>query len=94
MSICGGIGRRARLKIWCPQGLKGSSPFRCTKDNQKIFGCLFFTFTSLVKDYKLYSYNHRLRLFYVDKKTPASVLQVLSVPTGCFIMTKLFYHVL
>ena len=31
MSFCGGIGRRARLKIWCPQGLKGSSPFRSTK---------------------------------------------------------------
>ncbi len=29
--FCGGIGRRARLKIWCPQGLKGSSPFRSTK---------------------------------------------------------------
>ena len=23
---CGGIGRRARLKIWCPQGRVGSSP--------------------------------------------------------------------
>ena len=28
---CGGIGRHARLKIWCPQGCVGSSPTEATK---------------------------------------------------------------
>ena len=27
----GGIGRHARLKIWCPLGRAGSSPARGTK---------------------------------------------------------------
>ncbi len=26
LAPCGGIGRRARFKIWCPQGRVGSSP--------------------------------------------------------------------
>ena len=29
--LCGGIGRRDRLKICCPQGRVGSSPTRGTK---------------------------------------------------------------
>ena len=30
---CGGIGRRARLRIWCPRR-EGSSPFRCTTSHR------------------------------------------------------------